>query len=146
VGKTRPTVQSPNQTPAPPTSATLLVIDDHALLRESMRSMLECEPDFLVVAEAKDGQEAIELCRLHRPDLVVMDAHTPRMNAFEVTRQIKEERCATRVLIVSAYDNFGWFVSEAMRAGAEGYVLKLAPLKEILEAVRGVLRGKLRYP
>jgi DNA-binding NarL/FixJ family response regulator len=123
----------------------LLVVDDHDLLRESMRAMLESEPDLLVVGEAKDGQEAIELCRLHRPDLVVMDVRMPRVNGFEATRKIKEELCAIRVLIVSAYDDVG-FVSDAMRAGAEGYVLKLAPLKEILEAVRGVLGGELRYP
>jgi DNA-binding NarL/FixJ family response regulator len=107
--------------------------------------MLESEPDLLVVGEAKDGQEAIELCRLHRPDLVVMDVRMPRANGFEATRKIKEERWATRVLIVSAYDEVG-FVSEAMRVGAEGYVLKLAPLGEILEAVRGVLEGEPQYP
>jgi DNA-binding NarL/FixJ family response regulator len=110
-----------------------------------MRAMLESEPDLLVVGEAKDGQEAIELCRLHRPDLVVMDVRMPRANGFEATRKIKEERWATRVLIVSAYDEVG-FVSEAMRVGAEGYVLKLAPLGEILEAVRGVLEGEPQYP
>ena len=139
-------MQSPNQTAAPTASVRLLVVDDHELLRESMRSMLESEPDLLVVDEAKDGQEAIELCRLHRPDLVVMDVRMPRMNGFEATRLIKEELCgATRVLIVSAYDDVG-FASEAMRAGAEGYVLKLAPLMEILEAVRGALEGEPQYP
>ncbi len=110
-----------------------------------MRLMLESEPDLLVVGEAKDGQEAIELCRLHRPDLVVMDVRMPRMNGFEATRTIKEELCATKVLIVSAYDHVG-YVSEAMRAGAEGYVLKLAPLREILKAVRGALEGEPQYP
>ena len=146
MGKARPTVQSPNQTAAPPScSARLLVVDDHDLLRESMRSILESEPDLLVVDEAKDGQEAIELCRLHRPDLVVMDVRMPRVNGFEATRKIKEERGVTKVLIVSAYENVG-FVSEAMRAGAEGYVLKLAPLREILEAVRGALEGEPQYP
>ncbi len=110
-----------------------------------MCAMLECEPDLLVVDEAKDGQEVIEMCHLHHPDLVVMDVHMPRVNGFEATRQIKEELWAPRVLIVSGYENLG-FVSEAMRVGAEGYVLKLAPLKEILEAVRGVLEGELRYP
>jgi DNA-binding NarL/FixJ family response regulator len=138
-------VQSPNQTAATPSSVRLLVVDDHDLLRESMRAMLESEPDLLVVGEAKDGQDAIELCRLHRPDLVVMDVRMPRMGGFEATRKIKEERWATRVLIVSAYDNIG-FVSEAKRVGAEGYVLKLAPLREILQAVRGALEGEPQYP
>ena len=143
--KAKPTLQSPNQTAAPPASVRLLVVDDHDLLRESMRSMLESEPDLLVVDEAKDGQEAVELCRQHRPDLVVMDVRMPRMNGFEATRLIKEELCETKVLIMSAYDNV-WCSTEAMRAGAEGYVLKLAPLREILEAVRGALEGEPRYP
>ena len=140
-------MQSPNETAAPSStcSARLLIVDDHDLLRESMRLMLESDPDLLVVGEAKDGQEAIELCRLHRPDLVVMDVRMPRMGGFEATRKIKEERWATRVLIVSAYDNIG-FVSEAKRVGAEGYVLKLAPLREILQAVRGALEGEPQHP
>ncbi len=98
-----------------------------------------------MVDEAKDGQEAIELCRLHRPDLVVIDVRMPRMNGFEATRLIKKELCATKVLIMSAYDNL-WASSEAMRAGAEGYVLKLASLREILQAVRGALEGEPQYP
>ena len=110
-----------------------------------MRSMLECEPDLLVVGEAKDGQEAIELCRLHRPDLVVMDVRMPKMNGFEATRLIKEELCETKVLIMSAYDSL-WCSTEAMKVGAEGYVLKLAPLKEIREAVREALEGEPQYP
>jgi DNA-binding NarL/FixJ family response regulator len=138
-------LEGPNQTAGPPASVRLLVVDDHDLLRESMRLMLESDPELLVVGEAKDGQEAIELCRLHRPDLVLMDVRMPRMGGFEATRKIKEERWATRVLIVSAYDNNG-FVSEAKRVGAEGYVLKLAPLREILQAVRGALEGEPQHP
>ena len=140
-------MQSPNETAAPPStcSARLLIVEDHDLLRESMRLMLESDPDLLVVGEAKDGQEAIELCRLHRPDLVVMDVRMPRVNGFEATRKIKEESRAIRVLIVSAYDNVG-LVTEARRVGAEGYVLKLAPLREILKAVRGALKGEPQYP
>ena len=110
-----------------------------------MRMMLESEPDLLVVEMAKDGQEAVELCRLHRPDLVIIDVRMPKINGFEATRLIKEELCETKVLIMSAYDN-PWYSTEAMRAGAEGYVPKLAPLEEILEAVRGVLEGETQYP
>jgi len=84
-------MQSPNENPAPPSIATVIVVDDHDLLRESLRSMLECDYDLQVVVEAKDGQEAIELCRLHRPDLVLMDVRMPRVDGFEATRRIKEE-------------------------------------------------------
>ena len=121
-------MQSLNKNPAPPSIATVIIVDDHDLLRESLRSMLECDQGLQVVDEAKDGQEAIELCRLHRPDLVLMDVRMPRVDGFEATRRIKEELGTTKVLIMSAYNDHE-YVSEAIRAGAEGYVLKLASLK-----------------
>ena len=143
-GNLRLMMQSLNETPATPSLVRVIVVDDHDLLRESLRSMLECEQDLQIVAEAKDGQEAIELCLLHRPDLVLMDVRMPKLDGFEATRQIKKELGTTKVLIMSAYNN-GEYVSEAIRAGAEGLVLKLASLKELQEAVRAVLCGEFRY-
>ena len=105
-----------------------------------MRSMLRSEPDLQIIGEAKDGQETIELCRLQRPDLVIMELRMPRVNGFKVTQTIKKELPTTKVLIVSAYEH-PLFLSEALRAGADGYVLKVSPLPEILNAIRGVLRG-----
>jgi DNA-binding NarL/FixJ family response regulator len=105
-----------------------------------MRSMLRSEPDLQIIGEAKDGQETIELCRLQRPDLVIMELRMPRVNGFRATQTIKKERPTTKVLIVSAYEH-PLFLSEAVRAGADGYVLKVSPLPEILNAIRGVLRG-----
>ena len=125
-------------------SSKLVIADAHELLRESMRSMLSHEPDLLIIDEARDGREAIELCRLHRPDLVLMEASMPTMTGLEATRAIKEEFPGTKVLIVSAYESVA-FVSEAVTAGAEGYVSKLAPLQELLEAIGGVLRGESQY-
>ena len=122
----------------------LVIADAHKLLRESMRSMLSGQPDLRVIDEARNGREAIELCRLHRPDLVLMEASMPSMTGLEATRAIKEEFPGTKVLIVSAYESYA-FISEAVIAGAEGYVSKLAPLQELLEAVRGVLRGESQY-
>ena len=110
-------------------------------MRESLRSMLECDHDLRIVGEAKDRQEAIELCRLHRPDLVLMDVRMPRVDGFEATRRIKKELGTTKVLIMSA-SNGRKYASEAIRAGAEGYVPKLASLEELREAVRGVLWGE----
>jgi DNA-binding NarL/FixJ family response regulator len=140
-------MQNPTNKTAPPlpSSARLIVADGCDLARESMRLMLEEEPYLRILDEAKDGQEAIELGRLHRPDLVLMEVCMPRVNGFEATRMIKAELSATKVLIVSAYENLV-FISEAIRAGADGYVLKLAPLEVLLEAVRGVLGGESRYP
>jgi len=138
-------MQSLNENPAPPSIATLIVVDDHDLLRESLRSMLECDHGLQIVGEAKDGQEAIELCRLHRPALVLMDVRMPRVDGFEATRRIKEEVGTTKVLMMSAYNECE-YVSEAIRAGAEGLVLKLCSLKELHEAVREVLWGEFRSP
>src|SRR5215208_221959 len=138
-------MQSLTENHAPPSLTRVIVVDDHDLLRESLRSMLECEYDLRIVGEAKDGQEAIELCLLHRPDLVLMDVRMPRVDGFEATRRIKEELGTTKVLIMSAYNDHE-YVSEAIRAGAEGYVLKLASLKELHEAVREVLCGEFSIP
>ena len=110
-----------------------------------MRSMLKSEPDLQIIDEAKDGQEAIDLCRLQRPDLVLMDVRMPKVNGLEATQTIKEELPTTKVLILSAYED-PLVVSEAVRAGADGYILKLSPLPEIMDAIRGVLRGESQYP
>ncbi len=83
-------MQSLNENPTLPSIARLIVVDDHDLLRASLSSMLECDHGLQIVGEAKDGQEAIELCRLHRPDLVLMDVRMPRVDGFEATRRIKE--------------------------------------------------------
>ena len=110
-----------------------------------MRSLLNPESDLRMIDEAKDGQEAIELTRLHRPDLVLMDVRMPRVNGLKATQTIKEELPKTKVLIVSAYED-PLFISQAVRVGADGYVLKLSPLSELLDAIRRVLRGESSYP
>ncbi len=110
-----------------------------------MRSLLDSEPDLRIIDEAKDGQETIELTRIQLPDLVLMDVRMPKMNGLEATQMIKEELPTTKVLIVSAYED-PLFVSEAVRAGADGYVLKLSLLQEQLAAIRGVLGGESQYP
>ena len=129
----------PNSTSS--SSTRIIIADDHDLVREAMRSLLNSEPDLRVIDEAKDGQETIELTRLHRPDLVLMDERMPRVDGFEATRRIKEEVGTTKVLMMSAYNNHE-YVSEAIRAGAEGLVLKLCSLEELREAVRAVLCGE----
>src|SRR5215210_1855682 len=140
------TTHSPNNTPSSSSSpARIIIADDHELVREAMRSLLNSEPDLRVMDEAKDGQETIELTRLQRPDLVLMDVRMLTVSGFEATRTIKEEFPTTKVLIVSAYED-PFFVSAAVRAGADGYVLKLSLVQEQLDAIRGVLRGESQYP
>src|SRR5215207_3865983 len=125
--------------------ARIIIADDHDLVREAMRSVLDRQPDLHIIDEAKDGQEAIELCRLHRPDLVLMDVRMPNVNGVEATQMIKDELPTTKVLLTSASENPVW-ISEAVRAGADGYVLKLSPVQELVDAIRGVLRGEAQYP
>ncbi len=125
--------------------AKIIIADAHALARESIRSMLESEPHLQVLAEARDGQELIELCRLQHPDLVIMDVRMPKVNGFEATRKIKAELPTTKVLMLSAhFDSF--FASEVERAGADGYVTTLCTVQELVDAIRGVLRGESHYP
>jgi len=122
--------------------ANIVIADDHELARESMREMLECEPHLQVVAEAKDGQEVIELCRQQRPDLVLMDVGMPKVNGFEASQMIKAELPTTKVLMISAY--FGpFYTSEVERAGADGYVTELCTVQALVDAISGVqLRGE----
>ena len=137
-------MHSPNNTSSS-ASAKIIIADDHDLVREAMRSLLDSEPDLRIIDEAKDGQETIELTRSQRPDLVLMDVRMPKVNGFEATQTIKEEFPTTKVLIMSAYEDPG-LVSEAVRAGADGYVLKLSLVQEQLAAIRGVLGGESQYP
>ena len=134
--------------PATHEEAKIIIADDHELTRESIRTMLESvesEPHFQVLAEAKDGQESIELCRLQRPDLVLMDVGMPKVNGLEATQTIKAEFPTTKVLMVSAhFDPF--LVSEVVRTGADGYVTKLCTVQELVDATRGVLRSESQYP
>jgi DNA-binding NarL/FixJ family response regulator len=123
----------------------IIIADDHELVREVMRSILNSEPDLRIIDEAKDGQESIDLCRLQRPELVLMDVRMPKMNGLEATQTIKEELPTTKVLIMSAYED-PFFVSRAVRAGADGYVRKLSLVQELVDAIRGVLRGEFHYP
>ena len=128
--------------------AKIIIADDHELTRESLRSMLESvasEPHLQILAEAEDGQEVIELCRLQRPDLVLMDVGMPKVNGFEATHTIKAELPTTKVLMVSAhFDPF--LISEVERAGADGYMTKLCTVQELVDATRGLLRSESQYP
>jgi DNA-binding NarL/FixJ family response regulator len=126
---------------SPPARRRLLIAEDHALVREGMRAMLAREPDLEIVGEAKDGEEALALCRKLRPDLVRMDVSMPRMDGLEATWQIKEVCPQTSVLIVTAHESRE-YLAEAIRAGAAGYVLKEAPKGQLVGAVRRVLEGE----
>jgi DNA-binding NarL/FixJ family response regulator len=121
--------------------ARVLIADDHMLVRDGYRLMLDREEDLEVVGEAANGREAVELCRRLHPDLVLMDVRMPEMDGLKATREIKAESPTTSVLVVTTYDNPD-YLFEAVEAGAAGYVLKDAPKSQLLDAVRRTLGGE----
>ena len=122
-------------------SARLLLADDHDLVREGIRAVLEGEPDLKVVGEAANGREAVELCRELEPDLVLMDVRMPEMDGLAATRAIKEELPQTSVVMVTMHESPDYLL-EAIKAGAAGYILKDAAGERLVEAVRRTLEGE----
>jgi len=119
----------------------ILLVEDHSLLRQGLRSLVSTLPDFEVVGEARDGKEAIHQCLALSPDLVMMDLSMPGMTGIEATTQIKRRLPNVRVLALTAYKT-DEYVCEALRAGADGYVLKDASYEELVLALRHVVMGK----
>jgi len=121
-------------------SIRVLLVDDHALVREGIRSLLQLYEDIEVVGEAGDGREAIQKTRELEPDIVVMDISMPSMGGIEATRQIIKESPAARIVVLSRYDNLG-YARSLLKAGALGYVPKKAVSTELAAAIRAVYRG-----
>jgi DNA-binding NarL/FixJ family response regulator len=121
--------------------ARLLIADDHALVREGLRTMLSGEDGIEVIAEANDGQQALTLCRELEPDLILMDVRMPVMDGLEATRKIKAEMPKTSVMMVTMHENPD-YLFEAVKAGAAGYVLKDASGERLLSAIRRTLEGE----
>jgi DNA-binding NarL/FixJ family response regulator len=120
---------------------TVLLVDDHSLVRRGFRRMLEDEPDMEVVGEAGDGEEAIRLANELKPRVVVMDCALPKVNGLDATRQILEDLPDTAVLMLSMHSESTW-VRQAIEAGAKGYILKNAMNLELGPAVRRVAAGE----
>ena len=120
---------------------TVLLVDDHSLVRRGFRRMLEDEPDMVVVGEAGDGADAVKLARELKPKVVVMDCALPNMNGLDATREILEDLPETAVLMLSMHSENTW-VRQAMDAGAKGYILKNAMNLELGAAVRRVAAGE----
>jgi DNA-binding NarL/FixJ family response regulator len=115
----------------------VLVVDDHAILRDGIRSLLENQEDIIVVGEASDGTEALESVGKLLPDIVLMDISMPKTNGLEATRLIKERFPQVKVLILTQHDNRE-YIAPALGAGASGYVLKRSGRREMLKALRQV--------
>ncbi len=119
----------------------IFIADDHAVVREGTRTLLEREKDMQVIGEAADGEEAVKLIEKLKPDVAILDISMPKLSGIEVTRQVKPDLPSMAVLILTAYDN-DEYVFALLEAGAAGYLLKDVPGKEIVEAVRSVYSGE----
>jgi DNA-binding NarL/FixJ family response regulator len=118
----------------------VLIADDQAMIRSGLRMILETETDLSVVGEAADGDDAVQLARRARPDVVLMDVRMPRKDGIEATRDICAQPGAPRVLILTTFD-LDDYVYAALRAGASGFLLKDAPAEQLVEAIRVVAEG-----
>lgn len=119
----------------------VLLADDHRIVRDGLRFILEAQGDIQVVADASDGQEAIQQVKKHCPDVVVMDVAMPVLNGIVATEKIKLEHADTRVIILSMHSTTE-HIYRSLRAGATGYLLKEAAGAEVVSAVRAVHQGK----
>jgi len=124
-----------------PDQISVLLVDDHSLVRRGFRRMLEDEPDIHVIGEASDGLEAVNLARSLKPQVIVMDCALPEINGLQATRKILEFAPQTLILMLSMHTEETW-VRQAMEAGARGYVLKNALDLELGSAIRRIVSGE----
>ncbi len=119
----------------------VLIADDHRIVRTGIRSFLQSQDDIEVVGEAGDGEEAVALAGTLHPDIAILDVSMPRIGGLEATRRIKAAAPEVHVLMLTMYENERFF-SEALAAGAEGYILKGADPEELLVAIRAAAHGE----
>jgi DNA-binding NarL/FixJ family response regulator len=123
----------------------VLTVDDHSLLRKGIAALVNAEPDMKLIAEASNGQEAIESFRLHRPDVTLMDIQMPSFNGIEAIARIQSEFPDARIIVLSTYTGDAQVV-KALRAGARAYILKGHVHRELLETIRAVHGGLKKIP
>ncbi len=127
-----------------PNSISVLLVDDHAIVREGLRMVLEVEKDIEIIAEARNGREAVELVKRLRPDVVVMDIAMPLLNGFEATRQMIKLFPGAKILILSAHSD-DEYIDQMVAIGAAGYVIKQSSAQTLATAVREVTKGKVFF-
>ena len=119
----------------------ILLADDHTMVRDGLRALLDPQRDLTIVAEASDGRECIQRAGEHSPDVVMMDIAMPKMNGIEATRRILAANSSTGVVILSMHQDES-YVLQSLKAGAKGFLLKDSPREDILEAIRSVAAGR----
>jgi len=123
---------------------SILLADDHTLLRNGIRALLKDEQGMIVVGEAGDGREAVRLAGQLKPNVILMDIAMPLLNGLEATRQIKREHPEINVLILTMYDHEEYF-RQTLEAGASGYIIKRAAASELVAAIRAVYNGEVAF-
>jgi DNA-binding NarL/FixJ family response regulator len=119
---------------------TIVVADDHRIVREGLRRLLETRPDFEVVGEASDGEEAVQLVLDKKPDVAIMDIWMPRLSGIDATRRIGRRGLGTKVLVLSMHEGRS-YVEEVLRAGAAGYLVKSSSPGDLFAAIDAVRQG-----
>lgn len=125
--------------------STILIADDQPLIRDGLAAILSMEEAYRVVATTGDGVETIEQVRLHRPQLVLMDIHMPKLDGLEATKRIKTEFPTIKVLILSTFEDED-YIWEAMRHGASGFLVKGVETKKLFSTIEDCLEGRINYP
>ncbi len=123
----------------------IMIVEDHAIVRQGLVALLRTVPEFAIVAEAGDGRQAIELYRRHLPDVTLMDLRLPQMNGVEAIGRIRLEFPQARIIVLTTFDG-DEDIFRALQAGARGYLLKGMTGDELMEAIRSVYAGKSRIP
>jgi len=123
---------------------TVLLADDHAVVRQGLRRVLQAEPDIEIVGEAETGRMAVRQAKLLKPDIVVMDIAMPLLNGVEASRQIIKTVSSTRVLVLSCYNDDEYAI-QLHEAGAAGYLLKQAAVTDLVKAIREARKGNVFY-
>ncbi|KEX93025.1 response regulator transcription factor [Pseudomonas umsongensis] len=127
-----------------PSPIRVALVDDHALVRDGIKALLSVMAPLEVVGEAESGAEAMEMVGRCQPDLLLVDISLPDINGLELTRVLRSQYPSLKVLVLSMYDNYE-YVSESLRSGASGYVLKNAPSREIIAAIEAISSGGTFY-
>ena len=126
-------------------SIRVMVVDDHQVVRQGLVALINTEPGLMTVAEASDGQQAVEMFRQHQPDITLMDLRLPVMGGVDATRIIRQEFPTARIIVLTTYDG-DEDIYRALKAGAQGYLLKGVSFDDLLDAIRTVYAGARRIP